>query len=103
MKLHRVQSSRHLGPETGSSTTVPASHSGHGVTPFLRKLCWHPMWGHSVHGMPAFAPAPGPATCEAYVPPKPFVYPLLISLLRTPRCAQDVGGCNYMLWERPLP
>ncbi len=69
MKLHRVQSSRHLGPETGSSTTVPASHSGHGVTPFLRKLCWHPMWGHSVHGMPAFAPAPGPATCEAYVPP----------------------------------
>ena len=42
-KEHVLQSSLHFGPETGSSTTVPSSHSGQVVTRMRMKL-----WGHPV-------------------------------------------------------
>ena len=56
MKLHRLQSRRHLGPLTGSRTTVPASHSGQPVIDFRAALCGQPTCGHNVHGMPPFEP-----------------------------------------------
>jgi len=63
MKLHVLQSRRQFGPETGSSTTVPSSHSGQAVTPMRMKLWRQPECGQSVHGMPALPPAPCPLIC----------------------------------------
>ena len=63
-KEHVLQSSLHFGPDTGPSTTVPSSHSGQAVTRMRMKLWGHPVCGHSVHGMPAFPPAPWALTCR---------------------------------------
>lgn len=95
MKLHVLQSRRHFGPETGSSTTVPSSHSGQAVTPRRMKLWRQPECGQSVHGMPALPPAPCPLICthdNITSPPETLfvIYSAVIAIR---------AGCNTHLHE----
>lgn len=64
MKLHLLQSTRHLGALTGSRTRVPLSHSGQEDMPCLIMLCLHLGWGQSVQGMPPFSTEPSDPLCN---------------------------------------
>lgn len=50
--LHLLQAILHFGPEVGSSTRTPLSHSTHCPMPKELSECWQEGWVHSLHPIP---------------------------------------------------
>lgn len=62
MKLHLLQSSRHFGAETGSSTSSPTAHSGQASTPCCAGECLQVGCRQVVQGIPSFTELPPPVS-----------------------------------------
>lgn len=50
--LHLLQAIFHFGPDVGSSTKTPLSHSTHCPMPKELSECWQDGWVHSLHPRP---------------------------------------------------
>jgi hypothetical protein len=53
-QCYLLQPSFHLGPEAGSSTKTPPSHSTQLEMPVLFRPCGHVGWVHELHPLPFF-------------------------------------------------
>jgi hypothetical protein len=62
--LHLLQATFHLGPEVGSSTRTPLSHSTHWPIPSMLSECWQVGCVHSLQPMPGGREE----HCDAHLP-----------------------------------